>query len=217
VCRQECGRVPQCFSGRARPTRAGSGFRACRNRTQLALRHADVPPELRVQLEAVGQVSQQAISEVLQITRDLHPYQLDQLGLTRALEVLIDSAASSTGITFERKLDPADDVFTPDAAMNLYRVVQESVNNILNHSRARRVCVRLERDVHDVRLWIGDDGCGFEIRDSLNRNAWGGLGLKNIAERVRILGGTLTVDSKPGQGTRIEVRVPIPGNGKEQH
>jgi PAS domain S-box-containing protein len=188
----------------------GQNLLIIKNRAQLALNFPGVMPEVRSQIEAVGQLSMQAISEVRQISHDLHPYQLDQLGLTRALEVLIDSAASSTGITFDRKLDPADDLFSPDAATNLYRVVQESLNNILKHAHARRVFLRFERDVRYARLWIGDDGRGFEMRDAGSWNASSGLGLKNIAERVRILGGTLCVDSKPGQGTRIEVRVPIP-------
>ncbi|MEI9962321.1 MAG: hypothetical protein WDM76_14655 [Limisphaerales bacterium] len=57
----------------------------------------------------------------------MHPYQLDHLGLTRAIEAMIDNAAQGSGITFEHRLDTVDDVFSKDAAMNLYRVVQESL------------------------------------------------------------------------------------------
>jgi NarL family two-component system sensor histidine kinase LiaS len=99
------------------------------------------------------------------------------------------------------------EVFSADAAMNLYRIVQESLNNIMKHSRARKVRVELERDIHEVQLRIQDDGGGFAA-DRLPEKQTG-LGLKNITERTRMLGGKLKVDSAPGRGTRIEVTVPV--------
>ena len=89
--------------------------------------------------------------------------------------------------------------------MNLYRVVQESVNNILKHSRASRVEVRLERDVREVLLQVTDDGVGFSVDKARNKK---GLGLKNITERVRMLGGRFKLVSSPGGGTRLEVTIP---------
>ena len=91
--------------------------------------------------------------------------------------------------------------------MNLYRIVQESLNNIFKHSRARRASITLERDVHEVQLRIEDDGRGFKTGKS--ENGGKGLGLKNIAERVRMLGGKLKIDSQPGRGARVEVTIPI--------
>src|SRR5205814_5684061 len=117
-------------------------------------------------------------------------YQLDQLGLTRAMAAMIDNAAQSSSIAFERKLEPVDEVFRGEAATNLYRVVQETVNNILKHSQAKRARIVVERDVHDVRLWIEDDGLGFGAGAPTQEQASRGFGLKNIAERVRILGGS---------------------------
>jgi len=146
---------------------------------------------------------------VRQISHDLRPYQLDQLGFTRALEVMIDNAAKSSGIGFTRKLDSADDVFSGEAATNLYRVAQECFNNILKHSQARNVRVELERDVREVKLTIQDDGRGFDSRRSARTDALPGFGLRNIAERVRILGGVLNVESGSGHGTRTEVTIPI--------
>ena len=93
--------------------------------------------DLREQLEDIGVLASQSIAEVRQISRDLHPHQLDHLGLTRALKAMIDNAAESSGIQFKRKLEPVDDLFSKDAAMNLYRVVQESLNNILKHSGSK--------------------------------------------------------------------------------
>jgi PAS domain S-box-containing protein len=188
----------------------GQNLLLVKNRLQLALSRADIPEEPRKQLAGVLDLATDAIGEVRQISHDLRPYQLDALGLTGALKTMIENAAGATSVVFQHKLEPVDDVITGDAATNLYRAAQECVNNILKHADARLVRVALERDIHHVRLWIADDGRGFEIgANGGGAPGRGGLGLKNIAERVRILGGTLTVDSQPGKGTRIEALIPV--------
>ena len=90
--------------------------------------------------------------------------------------------------------------------MNLYRIVQESLNNSLKHSRAQNIRVRLERDVHEVILEFADDGCGFE--PAVQAGSKTGMGLKNITERARMLGGQLKLDSAPGRGMRLEIVIP---------
>ena len=185
----------------------GQNLLLIKNHAQLALKPKTTAAAARAQLEEISALAAQAIAEVRQISHDLHPYQLDHLGLTRALEAMIDSAAQASGMQFERKLDSADEIFSPDAATNLYRIAQETVNNILKHSGARHMRIELECDVREVRLRIEDDGRGFPATE--NADAGKGLGLKNIAERTRILNGTLNVDSAPGRGTRIVVTVPI--------
>jgi PAS domain S-box-containing protein len=185
----------------------GQNLLLIKNRAQLALGKENQIAALREQMEGISDLVSQAIAEVRRISRDLHPPQLDHLGLTRALEAMIDSTAQASGIVFEHKLDFVDDIFPKDAAMNLYRIVQESLNNILKHSHARRAKIKLERDVHEVELNISDDGCGFEREESSNNPK--GLGLKNIAERVKMLGGKLKIDSQPGKGTHLEVTIPF--------
>ncbi|HTY89248.1 MAG TPA: PAS domain S-box protein [Candidatus Acidoferrum sp.] len=187
----------------------GQNLLLIKNHAQLALTSAaPPPPELHEQIDQISQLASQSIAEARQISLDLHPHQLGHLGLTRALEVMIENAAASSGIVFHRKLDNVDNLFPKDAALNLYRVVQESLNNILKHSRAREAHLHLERDVHELQLHIRDEGVGFRIKEpTLGQK---GLGLKNIAERIRILGGTFRVDSAPGRGTRLEVVLPIP-------
>jgi signal transduction histidine kinase len=185
----------------------GQNLLLIKNRAQLALVTEEKPADLREQMEAISNLASEAISEVRQISRDLHPPQLDHLGLTRALEAMIDGTAQASGIVFERRLDLVDDIFSKDAAMNLYRIVQESLNNILKHSRAKRTDIKLERDVHEVQLSVADDGCGFEA--DVAGEYQKGLGLKNIAERVKMLGGKLKMNSKIGGGTRVEVAIPF--------
>ena len=183
----------------------GQNLLLVRNRAQLAL-SSSMAPELREQFENINSLASQALAEVRQISQDLHPYQIDHLGLTRAIEAMIETASQSSGVIFERKLDSADDIFSGVAATNLYRIVQESLSNVLKHSGAARVHVRLERDVREVLLCVEDDGCGFQP-ETVNG---AGLGLRNITERVHILGGTLQVASRPGEGTSVCVTIPIP-------
>jgi PAS domain S-box-containing protein len=185
----------------------GQNLLLIKNRAQLALAGVAAGTDARAQLEGISALATASIGEVRQISHDLHPYQLDHLGLTGALKAMIDNTARSSGVTFERKLDRVDEVFDKDAAMNLYRVVQESLNNVLKHSGARRARVQIERDVREVILRISDDGFGFDT-GHLDSH---GLGLRNIAERVRILGGKLAVDSSAKRGTCLEVTIPIPG------
>jgi signal transduction histidine kinase len=185
----------------------GQNLLLIKNRAQLALGKEDPAAGFHEQMQGISDLASQTIAEVRQISRDLHPPQLDHLGLTRALETMINSTAQASGIAFEHKLDFTDDIFPKDAAMNLYRIVQESLNNILKHSHARKARIGLGRDVHEVELSIVDDGCGFKTDEAAGNPK--GLGLKNIAERVKMLGGSLKMDSQPGNGTHVEVTIPF--------
>jgi PAS domain S-box-containing protein len=183
----------------------GQNLLLIRNLAQQVLQTA-LPPAAREQLSAIDHLAGLCIADVRQISRDLRPYQLDHLGLKRALEAMLEHVAQASDVEFTSRLEPVDDLFRADAALNLYRIVQEGVNNILKHSRASRAQIAVERDLHEVAVRLEDDGVGF-APDKPGRS---GLGLRNIAERVRMLGGVLMVRSAPGQGTRIEVQIPIP-------
>jgi len=174
------------------------------NRTQLELAKKGLPDDVRDQLQGIGDLAMLAIAETRQIAHDLHPPQLDYLGLTRSLTAMVESAGEASSFKLDGKIDDVDDAFSTEAAMSIYRIVQESLNNIFKHSRAKNARVTLERDIHEVLLKIEDDGCGFNIHENGK-----GLGLRNIAERVHMLGGKLKIDSQPGAGTRIEITIPI--------
>ena len=176
------------------------------NRLQLALGHEALAPALREELQSIESLATQAVAEVRRISHALHPAQLDHLGPTRALRALLDEVARSAPFRITQHLDDIDGLYSREAEANWYRIVQECLSNILKHAGARAVEVVLERDIHVVRLIVADDGCGFTpaVAEA------GGVGLRSIAERVRILGGELRVDSAPGTGTRLEVTVPIP-------
>lgn len=182
----------------------GQSLSLIKNHAQLLLLGKKLGANTRKEIQTISDNTSAAIAEMRRISQDLHPYQLDHLGLTGALDALVESAAGASTITFTKKLDNVDDVFSRDAAASLYRIVQEGLNNLLKHSRAQNAGVTLERDVREAKLRIEDDGCGFNPGDAGN-----GMGLRNMAERARIFAGQLKLDSAPGRGTRMEITIPI--------
>jgi PAS domain S-box-containing protein len=182
----------------------GQNLSVIKNQAQLLLIRNGLPPEVRTQIEAISDTSSLVITDMRRISQDLHPYQLDHLGLTGALDALVESAGNASTIAFRKRFEPVNDVFSRAAAASLYRIVQEAVNNILKYSEAKNSRVTLERDLREALLVIEDDGLGFKP-DEMHK----GMGLKNMAERARILGGQLKLDSSPGRGVRIELAIPI--------
>lgn len=182
----------------------GQNLSVIKNQTHLLLQRNELAPDLRSKIQGLGDTTALAIAEVRRISQDLHPYQLDHLGLTAALEALIQSAGGASRIAFRKKIDGVDDVFSREAAASLYRIVQEGINNILKYSEAKNSRVTLERDVREAILTIQDDGQGFDPSA-----ARAGMGLKNISERALLLGGRLKLDAGPGRGVRIEITIPI--------
>jgi signal transduction histidine kinase len=156
-------------------------------------------------------MASQSLDEVREIARNLHPYQLDRLGLTKALASVVRSAASSSEINFTSQLDTVNNLFSKEAEINLYRIVQESINNILRHSRATEASLIVERGAHDVRIEIKDNGAGFNTEpvngEDLERR---GFGLAGINERARILGAKHTIRSGPGRGTTVILKIDLP-------
>jgi len=182
----------------------GQSLSLIKNHAQLVLTQKKLAADTRKGVETISETTSAAIAEMRRISQDLHPYQLDHLGLTGALNALIEGVGNAGGIAFEKKFDMVDDIFPPHMAANLYRIVQEGVNNILKHSHAKHARITLERDLHEIRLFMEDGGRGFnpgELRK--------GMGLKNMTERARMLGGRLKLDSAPGKGVRIEIIIPI--------
>ena len=102
-----------------------------------------------------------AIQETREISYNLRPFQLDRLGLSKAIEAMIRTVAKSAGINISTKLDDIDDLFPEELRINFYRIVQEGLNNIVKHSEASQVNVSIQRTSERMVLTIQDDGRGF--------------------------------------------------------
>jgi signal transduction histidine kinase len=187
----------------------GQNLMVVKNNAQLGLNTAEDGSPAQKQFAEISMMTSQALEEVREITHNLRPYHLDQLGLKDALEFMLEKIADSSAIRFSAEIDQLDGIFSKAAEMNLYRIVQESINNIVKHSGATEAKVVLNHDDYQVRLVIEDNGRGF-IADLIGRTQRRGFGLSGIAERARMLGGEETIHSVPGRGTRITVRVILP-------
>jgi signal transduction histidine kinase len=162
----------------------GQNLLIIKNRALLGQLAAEAEPQFREQFEQLADSAAQSVEEVREIARNLRPYHLDRLGLTAALEDMIEKVAASTTIRLIPELVPLDDLFSKEAAITLYRVVQESLNNIVKHSQAGEARVSIDRESDAVTITISDNGRGFAPPRAEAKA--GGFGLAGMAERVRI-------------------------------
>lgn len=183
----------------------GQNLSIIKNRARLAAQQSS-PPAVTTHVEAIERLASDAIEETRNLAHNLRPAHIEQVGLTASLGEMIREVSQSSQIHFERRVENVDGVFKGDAATNVYRIVQEALNNMIRHSKAHQAAVTVERDVHSVRLRIADDGIGFDTRQA---TAGQGLGLTSMTERVRMLGGSFNIESAPGRGTQLAIEVPI--------
>jgi signal transduction histidine kinase len=170
----------------------------------MARRFLDPESRAREPLDEVATVVSQSIEEVREIAYNLRPYHLDEIGLTEALRSMLERIADSSEIQFTIEIDPLDRLFSSEAEINLYRVIQESLNNIVKHAEATAAEILIHRDAQAVVIVIKDNGIGFELEQVMS-NKDHGFGLTGISERVRLLGGKEVMQSVPGKGTTITI------------
>jgi signal transduction histidine kinase/ligand-binding sensor domain-containing protein len=190
-----------------------------KNRALLSLQAPDDHEKALEQIDEIAAAATHAIDEVREISYNLRPYHLDRLGLTNAIDVMIDKVSSGQGPRFTRALDPLDGAFPKPAEINVYRIVQEGVTNIVKHSGASEASVTIERGPREVVITLRDNGCGF-VRDGRRGSpapgsieghgaAPSGFGLIGMAERARLLGGELVIDSTPGAGSTVRLTIGV--------
>lgn len=165
--------------------------------------------EAREQLTEIVVQSGQAISEVREIAYNLRPYLLDRLGLTKAIVALLEKIEENSVIEVISEIEDIDGLFEKEAEISLYRIIQESLNNILKHAEATEMRVFVCRHEYLVTVEINDNGQGFDVKAKNETGRRGGFGLLGMSERVRMLGGAIMFDSIVGEGTTIKVELKI--------
>jgi signal transduction histidine kinase len=161
---------------------------------------SELPPDASMRLEEVKRLLKQIEVELRNVSHDLRPTVLDNLGLVPALEFLADRVAKRTGNTSTR---------LPDAVETaLYRIVQEALNNAVKHAHASSIKIDLLHTPSRVACSVCDDGLGF---DAHRQQAVPGLGLNGIRDRLNALGGTFLLTTEPLRGTTIQADIPLRG------
>ena len=155
----------------------------------------------------VGGFLDHAIAEIRRVSQNLMPAELVDLGLETALLTLCRNFKDRSGVYVTLRTVPVD--ASPDMELSLFRITQEALNNISKHSKATMATVTIVREGHEVVLSVSDNGIGFapKMRPLVGR----GIGLGNMRHRAESIGGSIELHSKPGSGTTLSVRVPLPG------
>jgi PAS domain S-box-containing protein len=189
----------------------GQHLTALRLRLEGLKANYGAEPAMIRAIDQTQRLAQKIDNDVTFLAWELRPTALDNLGLRNALAHYLIEWSKNYGIPSEfhtarlrkNRLDP-------EIEINLYRIAQEALNNVLKHAKAGKVSCLLEFRKDDVVLVIEDDGVGFDPGRKRSKSKRGkGLGMIGMRERAALLGGTLEIESAPGAGTTVIVRVPI--------
>ena len=145
-------------------------------------------------------------AEIHRMSYQLHPSAAEHLGLAVAVQDLCCEVSEHQGLKIEFRQDGFPAMLPTEVALCAFRIVQESLHNVIAHSGADEAIVVLEKTDQAVSLSISDEGCGFDV-ESAGIN--GGLGLISMRERLRLVGGEIVIRSQPSRGTQIEVSIPL--------
>ena len=147
-----------------------------------------------------------AIEEIRTISRTLHPYQLKEIGITSAINNLVNQLNKNCPDTYIfGDIDNIDGILTNDQELNLYRIVQECFSNIIKHAKAKSAKIHLERIQNKITLVLQDNGIGFDFSKKLKNPK--SLGLKTIKERIRFINGNLVVETNDKIGSKFKITI----------
>ncbi len=169
-------------------------------------------PPSHTRLQRLVQVTDELMREVHHLAWELRPAVLDNLGLRAALGNYLTQWSERTGIVVDFHSCNLDKhLLSPDIETTVYRITQEALTNILKHAQAKHVSVAVECQQNIVQVMVEDDGKGFETeRLSCKATTEGRLGVVGMQERAAMVKGTLDIESTPGAGTAVFVRIPLP-------
>jgi two-component system sensor histidine kinase UhpB len=169
---------------------------------RLEAARSTAPPQLEAELAETKTLANQAMRELLDLARRLRPTALDDLGLAAAVAGLVERLGEGE---IEAAIEVEGDFaeLSDDAGLVVYRVAQEALSNVARHSGAGHVAVKLRHDAAGTELTVVDDGRGFAFAESER-----GLGIGGMRERALLVGGELTIESRPDAGTTVRLTIP---------
>jgi two-component system sensor histidine kinase UhpB len=189
--------------GRALHDEAGQTLTAIALEVERAT--SEGPPAQRQQMAALAAQLHASLDEIRRISRDLRPEALDDLGLINALIALTSRADRQSGVRIERRLSAELPPLPTELELVIYRVAQEALTNVLRHANASHCVVELDWKNDQVELRVSDDGVGMNTTSG-NVDT---IGIEGMRERALLGSGTLEIDSRPGAGTRVTLRLPV--------
>lgn len=171
----------------------------------------DVPGDVGAELRLIRSELEKTLEDLRSLSREVRPAPVDHVGLAAVLENHADAFRERNGIPLRVELrSTALDRLTHSQATALFRIVQEALQNIEKHSGAKTASISLREDAGRLLLSVADDGRSFGAEEVTEAQKHGRLGLFSMRERAEMLGGTLTIENRPGRGTTITASVPLP-------
>lgn len=155
----------------------------------------------------IDELAESTLEELRSISKGLHPVTLERIGITTALESLVKEVDAHTDIFFTQELDFIDDLLPKTSVLHVYRIVQESLNNIVKHSEAKAASVGMYRKEDTIEILIKDNGQGFDFLKTLRTNK--NLGMKTLMERSKIIDAKFRIYSEEDKGTIVELIIPF--------
>lgn len=182
----------------------GQNLSLLRNRVVL-LKRTSLPPAAHEHAEALLDLATETIEDLRGVAHNLRPMHLEELGLTGALKALVERVELASELHVHARVEDVDDVLRGEAAVHMYRIAQEAINNVLRHAGARNLWLDVIRDIDRVEMRVRDDGRGIAGGAARSK----GLGLSSISERCGILGGTFMLQQATPAGTLASVTIPL--------
>jgi PAS domain S-box-containing protein len=170
----------------------------------------ELPGEIKGKINKISDELQKTITTIRDLSYELRPASLDQMGLTETIFQYCEEFSEKTGLNTDFTSVGMDGVdLNVDTEINLYRLVQEGLNNIRKHAEAKNITIRLAAAYPNIILRIIDDGKGFDVKERLaNALSEKRMGLRSMEERAHLLQGSLKIQSRPAQGTKILIIIP---------
>jgi len=190
-------------------TAIGLGLRGL----STTIKHGDVELATNT-LRQLESMSANSLTELQRLIADLRPSHIDDLGLPAALRWYAGEIQERTGMDVKVETNGPEQPMDVSIKIALFRIAQETLNNIIKHASAQQVNIQLSFEMEGIRLRVRDDGRGFNPQEAIHkRQGRVSLGLIGMQERANLLDGSFAISSVPGRGTQVEVRVPY--NQKE--
>jgi PAS domain S-box-containing protein len=168
--------------------------------------------ELNLEYEKIQNYINQIIENIRRISRDLSPTILEDLGLSAALRLMVNDASRYYNLESNVEIEEVDKLLSKKSQVIIYRVFQEALTNIRKHARATKLYVGIKKKNNGLNFVIKDNGIGFDFK---REEKYNGLGITTMSERVRMLGGELSISTKKGLGTKLAYAIPF-ALGKNQ-
>jgi len=176
---------------------------------RLGQSRAEEWPKLHAEIDALHRLSTDTLADLRRLSLALRPSALDDLGLVPAIRRYADQYLGTAGVAVRITAEGSDARMDPSTEVVVFRVVQEAVNNIARHSRATKATVAIAHSDDSVVAIVEDNGIGFDSTRVSSNGSSGGLGLVGMLERAELVGGTLSITSKPGHGTTVRLEIPL--------